>query len=95
MSKFVKQVQIVQIGSARYGPGKARQAACEYANNIAVMYHNNKGFRDFNDWHRVAFHRSLPIFEKMLGTVKNRTNPRTLIDLQYSNGNFTANEVLN
>ena len=89
MSNFVKTIQVVQIGNSRYGPGKARQAACAYAGEIAIRFHRkNRGstFRDFNDWHRVAFHRSLPYFESILGKVKNRKNPRTLIDLDLNRG---------
>jgi rare lipoprotein A (peptidoglycan hydrolase) len=88
----VKVVQVVQIDNHRYGPGKAREAACEYARAIAIYYKSKNvskpigSFRDFNAWHKVAFHRSLPVFEKLLGPVKNRKNPRTLIDLNVSQG---------
>jgi hypothetical protein len=88
----VKVVQVVQLGSSRYGPGKAREAACEYARAIAIFYKSKNAhkpigsFRDFNAWHKVAFHRSLPVFEQLLGPVKNRKNPRTLIDLNVSQG---------
>ena len=63
------------------------QAACEYAHTIAVDYHSKgNSFRDWNEWHKVAFHRSLPYFERLLGPVKNRRNPRSLIELDLVNG---------
>ncbi len=84
MGKLVKVVQTVQIGSSRYGPGKARDAASEWAAHVACNLHNRREAtqrRDFNDRHEVAFRRSLPLFEAVLGPAKNRSNPRTLINL--------------
>ena len=94
MNKRISLVQVVQIGNRRYGPGRARQAACEYAHTIALDYHRKgNSFREWNEWHKVAFHRSLPYFERLLGPVKNRRNPRSLIELDLVNG--TANVIDN
>lgn len=91
MNKRIKLVQVVQIGNSRYGPGRAREAACKYAHSIAYQYHRKgNSFRDWNEWHKVAFHRSLPYFERLLGAVKNRRNPRHLIDLDLVNGTATV-----
>ncbi|MCX7592626.1 MAG: hypothetical protein N2235_02480 [Fischerella sp.] len=84
MSKIVKVVTVVQVGSDRYGPGKARAAASAWASFVACNLHNKRtatAVRDFNDRHAVAFRRSLPLFEKVLGPAKDRSNPRTLINL--------------
>ena len=92
--KQIRMLQVVQVGGSRYGPGKARDAACAWASEVSIDFHSKrKGFRDFNDYHRVAFHRSLHIFERLLGKTKNRTNPRTLIDLDLNN--MTATVVQN
>jgi hypothetical protein len=92
MNKRIRLVQVVQIGNSRYGPGRARNAACEWALQISFKYdydqHRSK-LRDFNAWHQVAFRRSLPIFEKLLGTSRNRTNPRTLFGIDLGTNTIT------
>jgi hypothetical protein len=86
----VRVLQVVQIGGRRYGPGKAREAASQYASEIAYKFtRNGTGFRDYNEWHKIAFHRSLFYFEKILGVVSNRKNPRQLIELDLVNDTVT------
>lgn len=94
MNKHIRILQVVQIGDSRYGPGKAREAACGWASKIALKY-KFSGFREYNELHKIAFHRSLPYFEKMLGKVKNRKNPRSLIQLGTKEGSITATVIDN
>lgn len=47
MSNFVKTIQVVQIGNSRYGPGKARQAACAYAGEVAIRFHRKNHVQNF------------------------------------------------
>jgi hypothetical protein len=89
MSKFVKPQTVLNIGGRRYGPGKARDAALEYVGNVCAHYsfhENSKTFRDYNDRHRILWRRVLPIFEQVLGPVKDRRNPRTLLEIDFING---------
>lgn len=93
MKKRVKVVTCVQVGSRKYGPGRARDAALEYscliAREMREASHPTKATRDFNERQKIAFRRSLPVFEKVLGRAKNRMNPRTLIDIDFSKGTVT------
>lgn len=89
MSKFVKREVVLKINGRRYGKGKARDAALEYVGNVCAHYsfhENSKTFRDFNDRHRIMWRRVLPIFEQVLGPVKDRRNPRTLFEIDTTNG---------
>lgn len=83
VNKRAKVVTVVQVKNKKYGPGKAQQAASEWAGYVALDFWRRaraqgKTFRDFNDYHRVAFYRSLSAFERVLGPAKNRKNPRML-----------------
>lgn len=62
---------------------KASPAALRYSCLSAARNHfKNRHFRNFNEWQDVAFRRSLPVFERILGVTKNKKNPRAehLID---------------
>ena len=83
-SVTVRTVTVVVVQGRSYR--SARPAAENWAGLSAFNRHgfcrqHNRKDVDFNDWHRRAFRRSLPVFERILGPSKNRSNPRTLIDI--------------
>ena len=80
-------VTVVQIGRSRYTRASdAASAWADFSASTQHSYRRSNGLRDidWNDWHRRAFRRSLPIFERILGPSKNRKNPRTLISIDLT-----------